>query len=176
MAKNKNFSISNTMTFSSLRDQVNSEPVKETTIAPEAITVASTSQNEPLTESEREKPEPKLSKPVVVKKTASDTVIKTTSVSIHRKSLNYLAYMAKLSSVNQNDYLASLLISVKETSGKINPDFNAVRTKRDTVDMVVKGIKLPEDILLWTKSRAALEMKSISEFIDDLLLDKINNM
>lgn len=176
MAKNKNFSISNTMTFSSLRDQVNSEPVKEAKTAPDSITVDSTPRHEHLTDPVGEMPEPKLSKPVVVKKTDSDTVIKTTSVSIHRKSLNYLAYMAKLSSVNQNDYLASLLISVRESSGKIKPDFNAVRTKRDTVDMVVKGIKLPEDILLWTKSRAALEMKSISEFIDDLLLDKINNM
>lgn len=177
MAKTKNFSMANTFAFGSLRECESQNPI------PSAEPLEKNENNEikkiAQAEQSSEKAESKTKTTEIKTKTVSvksNTPIKSTSVSIHRNALNYLAYMAKLSPDNQNDYLASLLNEERASSNNIKPDFNAVRTKRDTVDMVVKGIKLPEDIFQWVKERAAMEMKSVSEYIDDLLLDKMSKM
>lgn len=94
--------------------------------------------------------------------------IKKTSITIQRSSLNYLAYSSKIEGLTQPEYLTMLLLEEMDKP-VTQPDFNIVVEKRSTIGTITKGIQLPESICNWTKKRSALEMKNMSEYMDDLL-------
>lgn len=94
--------------------------------------------------------------------------IKKTSITIQRSSLNYLAYSSKIEGLNQPEYLTMLLLEEMDKPAT-PPDFNTVAEKRSTIGTITKGIQLPESICNWAKKRSALEMKNMSEYMDDLL-------
>lgn len=98
--------------------------------------------------------------------------IKKTSITIQRSSLNFLAYSSKVEGLNQPEYLTLLLLEEMDKP-VAQPDFNSVAEKRNTIGTITKGIQLPESICNWAKKRSALEMKNMSEYIDDLLQSHI---
>ena len=112
--------------------------------------------------------------PIIVKK--DDSSYKKTSLTLHRKCVNFLAYMAKKNSCNQNEYLTRVLLEEQDKPYAITPNFDTIVTKRDTYDTIIKAIQLPESVLRRTKEMAASELKSISQYVDDILIDRIENM
>lgn len=188
MAKQRSFSMGNTLAFGNINDlPVSNESDSTKAVAQEmpvenkvnaALSSNVEAANEAaITPKENVLPVPekkikeRKSSPAspVVKKVVSHSDVKKTSLRIQRSSLNYLAYASKINNMNQNDYLSSILeVDAVDTKAS-KPDFNAVVEKRHVIDTVVKGVQLPEDILNKAKHQAALEMKSLSEYIDDIL-------
>lgn len=93
----------------------------------------------------------------------------TSSVTIQRSSANFLAYKAKRDGDNRDTCLAKMLL-VEMKNDVVNlPDFDAVVERRSISGCVSKTIRLPETIMNWAKEHAALEMKSLSAYIDEVL-------
>ena len=103
---------------------------------------------------------------------AEENPIKKTSVNIKRTSLNFLAAYSRLNGLNQNDYLTQIIKEAMKKKKEPSPDLTAAKVIRHEENTVVKAIQIRESELNWLKRMAALNMRSISAYLDDLIEEK----
>lgn len=112
--------------------------------------------------------------PRIVHAQASD--VKATTISIQQSSANFLAYKTKMIGENRDTCLAMIISKDLESGENAVPDFFAPVEKKQRIDCVNKSVRLPADILDKAKRKAAVEMKTLSGYIDDLLQNEIKKM
>lgn len=102
--------------------------------------------------------------------------VKATSITIQQSSANFLAYKTKMIGENRDTCLAMIISKDLESGENAVPDFFAPVEKKQRIDCVNKSVRLPADILDKAKRKAAVEMKTLSGYIDDLLQNEIKKM
>ncbi|MGN0414450.1 MAG: hypothetical protein ACI4FX_03035 [Agathobacter sp.] len=112
--------------------------------------------------------------PRIVHAQASD--VRATTISIQQSSANFLAYKTKMIGENRDTCLAMIISKDLESGENAVPDFFAPVEKKQRIDSVNKSVRLPADILEKAKRKAAIEMKTLSGYIDDLLQNEIKKM
>lgn len=112
--------------------------------------------------------------PRIVHAQASD--VRATTITIQQSSANFLAYKTKMIGENRDTCLAMFITRDLESGKNAVPDFFAPVDKKQRTDCVTKSIRLPADLLEKAKRKAAIEMKTLSVYIDDLLQEEIKKV
>lgn len=112
--------------------------------------------------------------PRIVHAQASD--VRATTITIQQSSANFLAYKTKMIGENRDTCLAMFITRDLESGENAVPDFFAPVEKKQRTDCITKSIRLPADLLEKAKRKAAIEMKTLSMYIDDLLQEEIKKM
>ena len=190
MAKNKSFSIDESLAFSminSLEDEQNekpkkNKPSKEDISSKEAVedSKENNSQDRDAINNQKNE-EPKIEinydevKPEVKEKAPEQPkILKKTSVVISRSSLNYLSVLSKFTEKTQNEVIADLISTDIEVNGIGKPDFTKITSRQERTDVLTKAIIIPEDVLKKGKKKAAILLQSFSIYVDNLIIDHMN--
>ena len=176
MAKNKSFSLENSLSFSNVANIVEPAKMSEninialSTKANETNKINETiKNNEAISSNEKNVCQPVSVEKITAVKASTDGDIKTTSISIRRTSKNFLAYIAKMQDVKQTDYIISLIENDLMIDEPIKMNFDTVVKRRESYDMIIKTIQLTPELYRKAHQKAASKMIGLSEYVDELL-------
>lgn len=101
--------------------------------------------------------------------------ITTTSIGIQQSSLNYLAYISKMQGKNRSAYLTDIIRKDLSSGESVKPDFFTDVEKVQKKNKVNRSFSIQASVLCAAKKRAIAQMKTLSDYVDDLLQEEIKN-